>query len=94
MTKATEATPPASGRAPRNLTQAAKLLVGISDTPQITDYLGNETAANFAAMTAVIAECRDALTAIETSAREELASWASHHRECLTAIEELQLPNV
>lgn len=92
--KATETTLLLTGRAPRNLTQAAKLLIGILDTAQITDCLGNETAANFAAMNAAIVECRYTLTAIESAAREELAIWASHHRECLSAIESLQLPNV
>ena len=85
---------PSAGRAPRNLTDAAELLAGILDTPQIVDCLGNETAANFAAMNAAIVECRDALAAIETTARKELASWAKHHRKCLAEIESLQLPNV
>ncbi len=73
-----------------NAAAALVALAGSIDEPNpIACLLANDTADNFAAMSAAIADCRAALESIETQARDAVAREAAYHRECLSRIESL-----
>lgn len=78
---------------PRQLEAAAVALRALADDENfMIDCLCNDTAANFQAVIETVATCRDALSQIETCARERLAMEAGYHRDALRSIEALNVP--
>ncbi len=80
----------------REIKDVRDSLVGWAENPDgISDHLNDELGKNFVELSATIRECRDALTTIEVSARNEVERCAKWHRDSLAEIESLGvLPKV
>ncbi len=77
----------------REMKSVRDTLVGCAENPDgISGHLNDEMGKNFVELSAMIQECRDALTTIEVSAREEVERCAKWHRDSLAEIESLGVP--
>jgi hypothetical protein len=79
--------------APRELQDAAAGLCELADDEnRMIDAMGNDVAANYQAIIAHVATCRDALDMVEVMARGRLQVEAASYREQLESIEALGVP--
>lgn len=76
---------------PRKLQTALESLRSTTQN-DCSDHLFDDVPANYQGAMAAIAECREILSQIEYSMRDELEKLASWHRERLANIEAMELP--